>query len=167
MNRKGEQTNLGLGLILTVAIGLIAALALMPAIFQNVGTTTNTATATNATYDVAGAGVTIDLLGQELIGTPFVVNESSGEALTVTTDYVIDEGVSTSTGVKTIRYTPAGAIYATTGVNITYEYGPDGYIDSSGGRSMAGLIAIFAALAVAVFALSPTLKSGVLNMLGR
>ncbi len=78
------------------------------------------------------AGASIDLIGQELLSVPTVINRTGAEVIT-TGNYTIAEGVSTSTGVKTIILTTkAGSVYASKDVNISYTYGPDGYVDDTG-----------------------------------
>ena len=124
----------------------------------------NTTAGSNA-ITIPAAGVTIDLTGQELFGTPTTVF-ANGTAYNVA-NFTIDEGVSTTTGVKTIRLTSVANVYeAGENINITYTYGDDGYIDNSGARSMAALIVIMFALAIAVVVLEPTLRSGILNKFG-
>lgn len=166
MDKKGQ---LNLGIILTAFIILIVGLALFLAIAQTVGESTNTLTYNSTALGTAGritfpaAGASIDLTGQELESTPTVV--FSNGTLCGADNYTITEGISNTTGVKTILFTTldnAGAI-----ANVSYVYGPDGYIESGASRSIAGLIAIFFALAIAVIALEPTMRSGVLNMMGK
>lgn len=162
MNRKGE---IGLGVILIMFIGVLVGIVLLPAIADNIGTTRNIVTADNSTYTAGAVSVAIDLTGQELFGTPVVTNYTGGE-IVPTANYTLDEGISATTGLKTVRYT-SGAIteYAGQLINISYQYGMDGYIDSGGGRSIALLVVIFAALGIAIVALYPTLKDNLSGML--
>ena len=167
MNKKGEMMA-GLGIVLVMAIGVIAALAMFPAILGNIGVTTNTATAWNTTVTTSGtANATADLEGQELITIIEVKNETEGapvDYLGADANVTLTECVSDVTTAKSICIQGMNADWVGVNVNVSYIYGADGYIDDSGGRALTTLIAIFAALAVAVFALMPVLKSGVLNL---
>jgi len=161
MNRKGEGE---VSMILVVAISLIAGLVIYGAIVSEVGKMTTTSMIYNQTYTAPATGVVIDLDGVELIGTPIVYNESTGDVVP-TSNYTIDEGISATTSQKTIRYTSLGGLYDSVGINVTYERGNDGYIAGSGARSMVALIAVFAALALAVVALTPVFRSGVMDLM--
>jgi len=165
MNKKAEE--IGIGVIMTVFITVLVGVVLFQAVAQEAGKGSQTVdydtNTGSATVVVPADGVTIDLPGQELLNTPVVTNNTDGTTIAAG-NYTIDEGVSTTTGVKTIRYTAVGSEFDGLNMNLTYQYGADGYIDSSGGRAIAGLIAIFFALAIGVIALSPTLRSNVLNM---
>lgn len=169
MNKKA-QAQIGLGVIMVTFIAILVGVILFQAIAQEAGKATTSSvyntTSGSAAITCPADTITIDLEGQELLSTPLVRN-ASGDLVIQSGNYTIDEGVSTTTGVKTIRYTAIGSEFAGNTLNISYDYGRDGYIDNSGGRAMAGLIAIFFALAVAVIALTPTLRSGVLNMMGK
>jgi len=164
MNKKAQMDNLGM--IMTIFITVLVGVVLFQTVAQEAGTGSAEATVTNASVTAVAAGTNVDMDGQELLDTPVVTN-SSGQLQTVTVDYVIDEGVSATTGVKTVQYRGVSGNASSQAMNVTYTYGVDGYIDSSGGRAMASLIAVFFALAIAVVALTPTLRSGLLERMGR
>jgi len=181
-NKKGAMEFGMVGIIVVVAITLIVGLLLFQVISQEVGKSTNTITlgGANSNQTILSANVPdaintkIDLIGQDLIGSATVVNATGGQTAT-SGNYTVGEYVSPTTGVKSIYFelddpqftganlTASGSL----GLNITYTYGPEGYINNSGARGMAGLIAIMFALALAVVALSPTLRSGLMDMFGR
>lgn len=144
MNKRGQ-----VGAFVTLAITAIVVLVLIPTIAQYVGQTTETGT---ITYQVtpAAASASIDLTGQEYMSTATVVNES--DAFDCSGNVSIAEGVSPRTGTKRIIMTSdatISSIYCST-LNVSYDYAPEGYIDDAGGRGLAGLIVIMAALALAV-----------------
>lgn len=163
-NNRGQIT---ITTFLVAFIGIITALVLFQGLSPFIGSTTGTQTLTNGTYTIAN-GSTVDLVGQELLSTPVVTNDTE-LSLIAAANYTIDEGVSATTGLKTIQFTWASdsEIAGQTPVNISYNYGADGYIESSGGRSIALLIPLFAALAIFVIALSPTLRSGIIERFGK
>lgn len=159
MDRKGE---LNVGVLLTVFAGVIVALALYQSTVGYYGTTSTTyaynTSSGSASLVVPAASACTDLTGQELINTPQVINHSE-QAAVPATNYTIAEAVSTVDGLKRIRYCSAGqTTFAGETVNISYVYGPEGYIAESSSRSITALIAIFAALAIGIFVLVPVLK---------
>jgi len=164
MNKQGE---VGIMAFLIVFIGIITALVLFQGLSPFLSTLRDTATASNVTYTLPNS-TTTDLTGQELLSTPTVTNSTDVMGPISAGNYTIDEGVSATTGLKTIQFTWAAASEdaGQTPMNLTYDYGADGYLDNSAGRSIVGLISIFAALAIAVIALSPTLRSDVIGKLG-
>lgn len=164
MNKRGEMN--GLGIFLTVFIVVIVGLSLMTAIAQQVGPVTSTTNARNVTYTAPAANATIDLTGQELLSTPVVTNASSGTVVAAG-NYTVAEGISTTSGLKSIQYTSTDGIYQSQPVNISYSYGVDGYITDAGGRAIASLIVLFVALGIAIVAMSPTMRSGLLDLIGK
>ena len=155
MNIKGEITT---GAVLVGFIGILVALILMQGSFPFIGAATNTYTLTNRTFTGGAGGVQIDLVGQELLSTPIVSNKT-GQQVAGAGNYTIAEGISRVDGLKRIIYTPAGNGYLnSTAVNISYDYGQEGYVDDTAGRSVAGLIPIMAALAIVVFSIAMVLK---------
>ena len=181
-NKKGVSEFGMISIIVIVAITLIVGVLLFQVVAQEVGKSTNTITLglTGDNNTILSANVPdaidtkIDLIGQDLIGSATVVNATGGQTAT-SGNYTVGEHVSATTGVQSIYFelddpqftganlTASGSV----GLNITYEYGADGYIANSGARAMAALIAIFFALAIVVVALSPTLRSGLMEMLNR
>jgi len=151
------------GMIVIAAICIIIGASLWPSLSNDVGTMTNTQSITNGLYTTPANGVTIDLVGQTLLSTPTVTNRTDG-ATVPTSNYTISEGISSSTGFKTIKYKTTGAAWATKNVNISYTYGAQGYIENSGGRAMIPLIFIFFAILLVVIALTPALRSGIMDM---
>lgn len=150
MNKKGASV----AGIITAFIVAIVALAFVVAIAGSSSTLTDSRTLNNVTYLAPAAESTIDLTGQELLSTPVVLNTTDGVVIPAS-NYTIFEGISPSTGVKTIRYT-SHAGHVSSNVSITYTYGDFGYIDDSAGRSMVDLIVIFCALAVLAYVIWAT-----------
>jgi hypothetical protein len=142
-NKKGEAV----GGIILFAVMIIVAIAFLPAIFSSQGALTSNYTQT-AQYTPAAASSSTYVLGQELLNTPTVVNDSG--AFNCANNVTFSEVVRTDTGVKGIAMTSKSTISAVycSKLNVSYAYGGDGYIDDSGGRSIAGLIGLFAVLAL-------------------
>lgn len=153
-NRKGE---INVGLVLMTFISIIVGLILMSGSFDFIGQTTNTFTLRNYTFTFPAAGSTVDLYGQELINTPGIINRSNG-AVVPASNYTIAEGISSVDGLKRIRLTANAGYFNNVVTNASYDYGHVGYIDDAGGRSVASLIPIFAAIALLVTALAMVVK---------
>jgi len=159
MNKKGQ---IGVGVLIVVFVGAIVALTLYLATEQEIGKVSVEFEAVNTSYTAPAAGSSIDLEGQELLSTPVVIN-CTDEVVLNSGNYTITEAVGDS-GVKSIVYTTStGSLSASECVNVSYEYGPDGYLDGSN-RTIADLIPIVAALALIVFVL---VKSGVIESVNR
>lgn len=163
MNNKAEVN--GVGLLLIVAVGIIVGLVLFQAVASYVeqGTRTNTGTvaAVNTTVTGGAIGKITELTGQELVGTPFVINGTEGtESIVPAANYSVYECVKTSNNLKGICYKSlsAGTIPANGTVRVSYTYYPDGYIDDSGGRSIAAIIILLAAVSIAMYAMSALRK---------
>lgn len=167
MNTKGQSVTIGL-LIIT-AITIIVGTVLLIGSASNIGTSTGTGTFTGQV--VPSMSTSIDLTGQELITLTTVIN-GSGAAVDCSANFTIVEGVSPRTGVKRILMSNStGTQWCGNGlpsrlINLTYTYGPEGYIDDAGGRAVASLILIFFGLAIAVVALVPSFRSGLKDFVG-
>ena len=159
MNKKAQIT---VGAILIGFIGILVALILLQGTFPFIGASTNTYTLTNSTFTAPAAGSTIDLVGQELLGTAIVINQTSGSVVPAS-NYTIAERVSPIDGLKRISYRSNGGVFNSVGVNISYSYGQEGYIDDAGGRGVAGLIPIMAVLAIIAVAIGLAIKKGMFD----
>lgn len=139
------------GLILMFIAVVVCVGAFIPQIFSNQAAMTGNYTADlREQVGAVANGGTVDLVGQTYLAAGTILNVS-GADIDCSNNYTIASSVSPVTGVKTVRLTNVGNA---TGplqchkVNITYSYGGAGYIEDSGGRTMAGLIGLFAALAI-------------------
>jgi hypothetical protein len=167
MNKKGE---IGMvSILLATFVAIIVGLALLQgaAVYTGLATNTRTLSYTNGLYTAPASGSCIDLRGQELLSAATVINRT--DATAITSNYTIAEGVSTVDGLKRIRFCTTGAYYsggAMDGklINVSYSYGDEGYVNDAGARSVVLMILIFGGLAIAVVALTPTLRSGVIDM---
>jgi len=174
MNKRGEmKAGLGIGLLIMTAITVIVGLILMQGSATNVGQTSTTYTfeqddGGNFNITIGAAGAIQDLVGQDLIGTATVVN-ASGDAVDCSANFTVSEGVSTTTGVKTIIGTtaPTGSVSWCAIMNVTYTYGPDGYINDAASRTVTTLILLFMALSIAVIALIPVTRDKLFDIIGR
>lgn len=163
MNRKGQ---VNVGLIIIVSIALIVGALLFRVVAQEVGLSTNLATI-NRTISSASAGDQYNFTDLRSLGSVTATNATDGAAIL--------SGNYTTASNQVIN----GALVATLTLNASSEMDtfdwfvvsttaqPTGYVDNAGARAVSTLIVIFFALAVAVVALEPTLRSRVLEAMGR
>ena len=169
MNNKGQME---VAALIILFISILVGLVLFLPIAQNVGSVTDTqvfnTTESGTVFTAPASGASTDLTGQELIGDAVVQNGSDGTAIETAGNWTVTEIVSTTTGVKTLSFTTtAGSEFASKSVNLTYTYGPDGYIESAGARSITGLIVLFFALGIAVVAMTPVMRSKLFDLVGK
>lgn len=158
---KNAQT---VGAILLLAIAAIIGLTLFLGATQQTDVSLNQRTKINYTITAPTAGSSIDLIGQELLSTPDVRNNTDA---TTSTNYTIAEGLSAIDGLKRIRFTTVDGDIAGVKLNISYTYGGEGYIEDSGSRTIYGIVILLSALAIATVMLVPTLRNGVVDLIGR
>lgn len=158
MNRKAQ---VGVGTLIMVFVAVFVGLILFEAIADQAAVTSLTKTYNDtldqSTTTVPAEGTAIDLTGQSLLSTPIVIF-ANGTGAVPTGNYTITEGVSTSTGLKTIQYIAETDDIPDQEINISYDYGVQGYVDDAGARAIIPLIAIFFALAILVVVLYPIMK---------
>lgn len=160
MNKKGELKD-GVGPLIIAFVVIIAALAIVPTIFQTVGDTTLTRSIVNATETFGP----VTLLEGQAVSNVLVTNATNG-AIVPASNYTI-VNYDASTGVlRSYLVNKTGPWKGGESVNVSYTYEPLGYAKESGTRSVIPLIAIFAALAIVAAAMIPALKSGVLDGFG-
>lgn len=146
-NKKGVANGSFSALIVVAVAIIIGTVIYSGVVAPNVGTMTNSVTMNNRTFTLPANGASVDLVGQELLSTPVVINQSTGVVLT-SPNYTIGERVSPTDGLKRIYIKMNDAKFASQGANISYVYGAEGYVDDAGGRSITGLVAVMAALAI-------------------
>lgn len=170
MDKKGENTMAGVGMFMGIFVLVIVGIALFQASAQQVGNASDLLTIENRSL----TGVAVDGTAQfftdiKLINSVLVFN-ATGNVEVPADNYTIANNVIEN-GALAVSITPTvvavelGMEAGTWTIDGTAQ--PLGYIPDSGARSVATLIAIFFALAIAIVALQPTLRSGVLNMVGK
>ena len=166
MNKKAETFSVG-GVII-IAIVAIVGLILLVVVAQNVGDVTNTVDVVNESVASAN-GTTLALIAQ-LQGkriSSLVVYNGSDDVIIEATNYTIYQNqVIDGTETAGLNVT-SGPLYQAQAWNASYTYQPTTYDTSSGGRAVAGLIVIFFAIGIAVVMLIPTLRSKILESMGR
>lgn len=162
MNKRGEM---GVGGFVLLFIGVVVILALMSPIFNSQAQMTDKSTTSNQSVSTVTAYVddddvneskTFTILEQDAKQQAFcdlssvAVRNGAGTALTLDTDYELDATAGTFNLLNTSKTIPSVALNLT---YVDYTFCGDGYVYSSGGRSVAGIIGVFSALALLGFVL--------------
>lgn len=147
-----------LGLLLVAFLAIVVGVVLLQSAADQVAITTNTI-AYNNTFGSDIVNETTQYLTdiRAIGGTIVVVNRTNGVVIgagnyTITNNVAYNGGLAVS-----MKPVINNEIYAY-GWRISGTAQPIGYIDDTAGRSIANLIIIFFALAIAVIAIYPTLK---------
>ena len=164
MNKRGQLEHLGI--ILVVFIAIIIGVALFLVIAQEVGDSTTTEYITNYSLTTGGsAGGTITITEYKSL-TGVTIMNMTGNALlnsgnySIANNQVTDGDLSVVITIDADVTEPVDTTWLLNGTAQRLDY-----IDDSATRSIAGLIAIFFALAIAVIAIAPTIKGPLGDML--
>jgi len=163
MNNKGQSMQL----MIIVFVALLVGVIVFQVAAQQIGTATNTVTATNLQVTLAGAGNGTYINDYRALESVTVVNRTGAVTLHAG-NYTITNGViNPTTGSLAVQInTTATSEYADGLVNVSGTAQPLTYITSSGGRSIANLVVIFFALAIVMVALYPVYESKLKELLG-
>jgi len=170
MKSKKGQTDIGIGTIMIVFIAVLVGIIFVQAIAQEVGSSINTVTVANDSLGTASNSTTVYLTSYRYISSVVITNESNGAVVPSTNYTVTNNVIDPTTGglsVSVLPQSPASLGLSGWEWEISGTAQPVTYIAESGGRTMASLIVIMFALAIAVVALTPTLKSKILESMGR
>lgn len=160
MNKKGVEMNT-VGIIVIAAIAIIVVMTLIPTIATNMSALTTTTTFVNQTVTMPTAGNTLDLNGQAASGITLVNATGSGEAVPTTNYTIVNYVVKNGALVAQLKTTTSG--YAGKSVNISYTAEPYGYDTNAGGRAIANLVVILAALAIAIVVITYVVRNDVFD----
>jgi putative effector of murein hydrolase LrgA (UPF0299 family) len=164
MNKRGEmETNAMIGGILIAFVAIVVGIALFQSAAQSVGTATNTESVVNTSLTTVVNG-TAQYLNYRAISDVVIYNETGG--IVGAGNYTITDNV-VHNGALSVEIMPNATAGWKSAWKVSGTAQPTTYIDNAGARSIAGLVIIFAALAIAVVSLTPTLRSGLLEALGK
>ncbi len=167
MNKKGEVNMFGIILVSFMAI--IVGVVLFQVIAQEVGSSTNTVAVVNESLGIAENATTVYLTDYRSISDVVIYN-ASGTEIVPANNYTVTNNVLDDDQALSVSVLPDGsndAAFQGYTWTISGTAQPVTYIADSGGRAVASLIVVFFALAIAVIALEPTLRSGVIDLVGR
>ncbi len=168
MNKKGES-DIGFGALIVVFMAIIVGVVFFQVIAQEVGRSTNTVTLENVSLGSAAVDDTAQYLNYRALSGVVIFN-ATGDVPVPTSNYTVTNNViNPTTGALSVSITPntpsAGYELGVWTVDATAQ--PTTYVAESGGRAVVGLITIFFALAIAIVAIEPTLRSRILESMGR
>jgi preprotein translocase subunit SecG len=165
MNKKGQTAGL-VSTLIVIAIAVVVGVVLLQASAQNVGQVRDLVTVENATLGTLVNG-TATYITEYKSCTDFKVWNATGDvevpsAGLTTTNNVVYNGQEAIRVVPNVAagYKVAASTYDGVCQPLTYE-------PNAGNRAIAVLIVVMFALAIGVVALTPTLRSGVMDMLGK
>lgn len=165
MNKKGQTARL-VSTLIVIAIAVVVGVVLLQASAQNVGQVRDLVTVSNATLGTLVNGTTTYITDYKSC-TSFKVWNATGDvevpsAGLTTTNNVVYNGQEAISVLPNVAegYKVADSTYDGICQPLTYE-------PNAGNRAIALLIVVMFALAIGVVALTPTLRSGVMDMLGK
>ena len=167
MDKKGEMNTAGL--VIMVAVTLIVGLVLFQVIAQEVGSATHTTQLVNQSLPATTTNGTVQYITNCRALSDVLVWNASNDVEVADTGYTITNNV-VHDGALSVSILPAAPVADAYNLGVWTVDGtcqPLTYIADAGARSIAGLIAIFFALAVLVIALVPTLRNDFLSLIGR
>lgn len=144
---------MNVGMFVVLFIGIIVALALFTPIADTTGDMRNLRTATLVNYTTAATvNESITLVGRELVGSIIVVNASNTSEVWTTNFDTVSTNTAGSLAILLKTTDAAGTAGQNASLaSVTYTYKPQGYNDSSGSRSIIGIVLVFLALAIMAF----------------
>ncbi len=165
MNKRGQMSIFSVIMVMFMAI--IVGVVLFQVVAQEVGRSTSTETLLfDDTLDVIANDTSQYITNWRALNDVTVYNETGHEIIPAGHYTIVNNVVRN--GALTVNFTPYALNYENTTnawrMNATGQ--PTTYIADSGSRAVAGLIVIFFALAIAVVALEPTLRSGFMDAWG-
>ncbi len=161
-NNKGQIL---IGGIIMIAITAIVGVILLLSSAQNIHPTVNTVDLVNYSVALGALYTETSIPGIGVVGDVVMHNVTSGVVIGAANYTVTDYELVDSTLTATLNVT--SATIASQTVNLSYTYQPEGYSTNSGARAVANLIIILFALSIAVVTLTPTLKSKILESIGK
>lgn len=138
-----------------IFIGALIVITLLAGFSDDIYEQRNTRTYHNVTYTGPAVNSSIDLAGREFVSSDGVFINNGTATSCNSTSCVFSSGISASTGLMTVKLSiddrGAGAGFAGASLNVSYIAEPDGYLNTSGARSIQGVVLIMSALAILVF----------------
>ena len=170
-----KKAQMGIGDILMIAVIVIVGVVLFQVIAQEVGDSTNTVAVANTSLTTVVDDTAQYLTDYRALSGTVILNETNStggtEAIPIigSGNYTVTNNViDPTTGALSVQVLP-GTV--TAGYKSAWQVSgtaePVTYIGDGGARAVAGLIVIFFALAIAVVAISPTVRSGLAGMVGK
>ena len=164
MDNKGQ---VGVGLILMTAIALIVGAIFVPIIAQQLSTSTDTVAVANQSETLAANSASIYIEEYRALSSVVILNATDDVTIGDGNYTITNNVIHPTTGALSVKVTTDDAEFASNAVKVSGTAQPLTYTSDAGARAVISIIVIMFALAVAVVALEPTLRSGLGKMFGR
>lgn len=164
MNKQGQM---GVGMIVMIAITIIIGAIFLQVIAQSVGESVNTVALVNQTETLAANGASIYIEEWRAIASVVILNATDNTIITAGNYTVTNDVLDPTTGGLSVQITTDDAAYASSAVKISGTAQPTTYISDGGARAMANLIVIMFALAVLVVIIGPSVSREFITSLGK
>jgi hypothetical protein len=163
MNKNGQ-----VGAIVLAFVGILVGVALFLTISQSIGVSTSTVDVANKSLGAIAVNGTAQYFTDYVNLDSIVIYNATGDALIPATNYSITNHFVYN-GAEVVKIMPnytASPIQNFSSIwKVSGTAEPQGYIGGAG-RTVALIIPIFFALAIAVVALEPTLRNGFKELVG-
>ncbi len=162
MNKKGQM---GVGMIVLIAITIIIGAIFLEVIAQEVGGATSTIAITNESISTV-VNDTAQYLDYRALSDVVVINATNGTAAFTTLGPVVGSGnytitnnvINPTTGGLAVRILPDADAKHKSAWKISATAQPTTYIADSGSRAMANLIVVMFALAILAAVIGPAVS---------
>jgi len=157
MNDKGQM---GVGIIIMIAITIIVGAIFLQAIAQTAGDSTNTVAVANVSLATVVNGTTQYLTDYRALSNVVIYNET-GSVIVAAGNYTVTNNViDPTTGGLSVSILPNASAFYKSAWQVSGTGQPTTYIAESGGRAMANLIVVMFALAILAVIMGPVIKNG-------
>ena len=165
MNSKGQ---VGVGLIIILAITLIVGVIFFQSVAQSIGTVTNTVAMENDTTMTIAVNGTAQYVTTCRALSGVVIFNETGDVPVPSDQYaVVNNVIHPTTGDLSVSITPDAAAAYKTIWTIDATCQPLTYVADSGSRAMVSLILVFFALMLVAVSLSPVMQGKLLEAIGK
>jgi len=144
--------NKQLGIVLSVFIGVIVAVAFFQTIAQNVGDVTSTRTLTNSTYTAAANGENFYILNYKELASETITNATDGVIINDGNYTITNKAIDPTTGELSVKITVDSTEYESVDWNITATATPTDNV-SGAPRSILSIILIIIVIGIIIFAI--------------
>ena len=153
-----KKAQVGIGAIISVFVIALTGVILFLSVAQTAGPLTDTVTA-NSSETLALNGASIYIEEYRSITGVTIVNATNQSQEVPSTNYTVtNNALNPTTGALSVQVTTNSGDWNESAVYVQGTAQNLDYIDSSGGRALTDLIAVFFALAIAVVIIVPIVK---------
>jgi len=153
-----NKAQMGISMMIIVFITAITGLVLFVSVAQTTGPLGDLTTVQNQSETAGANGATFYIEEYKHITDVVILNATSNTTIGAGNYTVANNQLHPTTGALTVAVTVDDAEFASVGWKVSGTAQKLDYIDSSGARSLADMIIVFFALAIAVVVMGPVVK---------